>query len=126
MKNGAKAARLARIERYKAQGLEPGMPKSKPKGRHKLVVFDNEVMPKPKLKRMVELIVSHKLTTAHFDGRLELPEEVKLFMQQAGAPSRQAFCNAIYKIRRGFVSAAPVNAKRFAEAKHMRRQGGYR
>ena len=126
MKQDAHNARLARIERYKAQGLEPGMPKSAPKERHKLVVFDNEVMPKPKFKRMNELISSHKLTTAHFDGRLELPEEVKLFMQQAGAPSRQAFCSAIHKIKRGFVSAAPVDPKRFADDKHIRRQGGYK
>ena len=48
-------------------------------------------------EQMKSLIKRHKLTTAHFDGRLELPEEVKVFMTQAGAPSRQQMSAMCWK-----------------------------
>ena len=40
-------------------------------------------------EEMKSLVRKHKLTVAHFDGRLEQPEEVKAFMARPGAPSRQ-------------------------------------
>lgn len=48
-------------------------------------------------RQMRDLIKRHKLTTAHFDGRLEQPEEVKAFMARAGAPSRQQMSSMCWR-----------------------------
>jgi hypothetical protein len=48
-------------------------------------------------RQMRDLIKRHKLTTAHFDGRVEQPEEVKAFMARAGAPSRQQMSSMCWK-----------------------------